>query len=135
MSRKKLGIIVPYRDRPGQLRSFIKGIGDYFATTVKNFRPYIFVVEQKDTKDFNRGKLLNVGFLKAEESGCDYVVFHDIDMLPYNVDYSFSETPLQLANKFDATEQFTRTINDDYFGGVTLFSVDAFRKINGYCNK
>jgi hypothetical protein len=135
MSRKKLGIIVPYRDRPGQLRSFIKGIGDYFATTVKNFRPYIFVVEQKDTKDFNRGKLLNVGFLKAEEFGCDYVVFHDIDMLPYNVDYSFSETPLQLANKFDATEQFTRTINDDYFGGVTLFSVDAFRKINGYSNK
>jgi len=135
MIRKKLGIIVPYRDRPGQLRSFIKGIGDYFATTVKDFKPFIFIVEQNDTKEFNRGKLLNVGFLKAEEFGVDYVVFHDIDMLPHNVDYSFSEVPLQLANKFDATEQFTRTINDDYFGGVTLFSVEAFRKINGYSNK
>lgn len=135
MTRKKLGIIVPYRDRPGQLRSFIKGIGEYFATTVKDYKPYIFVVEQNDTKDFNRGKLLNIGFLKAEEFGVDYVVFHDIDMLPHNVDYSFSDIPLQLANKFDATEEFTRTINDDYFGGVTLFSIEAFRKINGYSNK
>jgi len=78
MNRKKLGIIVPYRNRPGQVRSFVKGIGEYFATTVKNFTYQVFVIEQGDNKEFNRGKLLNIGFLEAEAAGCDYVIFHDI---------------------------------------------------------
>ena len=135
MNKKKLGIIVPYRNRPGQVRKFIKSIGEYFATIVKDFTYQIFIVEQGDNKEFNRGKLLNIGFLRAEQAGCDYVIFHDIDMLPDNVDYSYSDIPLQLANRFDASDMFTRTINDDYFGGVTLFPMNIFRKINGYSNR
>ena len=135
MSRKKLGIIVPYRNRPGQVKLFVEGIGDYFSRILKDFFYEIFIIEQGDTKEFNRGKLLNIGFLEAEAAGCDYVIFHDIDMLPHNVDYSYSDIPLQLANKFEATGEFTRTINDDYFGGVTLFPIEAFRKINGYSNR
>lgn len=135
MNRKKLGIIVPYRNRPGQVRRFVKEIGNYFATVIKNFTYQIYIIEQGDNKEFNRGKLLNIGFLAAEQDGCDYVVFHDIDMLPYNVDYSYSDRPLQLANKFEASSTFSRTINDDYFGGVTLFPIEDFRKINGYSNR
>lgn len=135
MIRKKLGIIVPYRNRPGQVNSFVEGIADYFSRIFKDFFYEIFIIEQGDTKEFNRGKLLNIGFLEATAAGCDYVIFHDIDMLPENVDYSFSDVPLQLANKFEATGEFTRTINDDYFGGVTLFPMDVFKKINGYSNR
>ena len=135
MNKKTLGIIVPYRNRPGQVRSFIKGIGNYFSRIRKDFFYRIYVIEQGDNKEFNRGKLLNIGFLQAEQDGCDYVIFHDIDMLPDNVDYSYSDIPLQLANKFEATGEFTRTINDDYFGGVTLFPTETFRKINGYSNR
>jgi hypothetical protein len=135
MSRKKLGIIVPYRDRPGQVRNFVKEINQYFATIIKDFSYQIYIVEQGDKKEFNRGKLLNIGFISAEKDSCDYVIFHDIDMLPYNVDYSYNDFPLQLANKFEASSTFSRTINDDYFGGVTLFPVRDFRKINGYSNR
>ena len=88
---KKLGIVVPYRNRPNQLSQFKQALKDFIST------PYhLIVVEQTDNKEFNRGKLLNIGFLKAEELGCDYVVFHDIDMLPISADYSYSEYPVHL---------------------------------------
>ena len=44
-------------------------------------------IEQADDKPFNRGKLLNVGYTLACDNGCDYFVFHDVDMLPEDVDY------------------------------------------------
>ena len=142
MTKKKLAIIVPYRNRIDQLRELIKGLGQYFhgyamykRGGVKNFIPTLYIIEQKDTKDFKKGKLLNIGFLTAEADGADYVVFHDSDMLPLNVDYNYSDKPLQMANQFETNTKFSRTINDDYLGGVTLFSMENFRKINGYSNK
>lgn len=136
--KNKLGIIVPYRNRPRHLREFLRGISNYLkvrAIDKFNMDYEIIVVEQKDSKDFNRGKLLNIGFIEAEKMGCNYVVFHDIDMLPVRVDYSYSKVPLQLANNFEYSTLFKRTIKDDYFGGVTLFPNEEFLKINGYSNK
>ena len=94
-----------------------------------------------DEEDFNRGALLNAGFLEAKKRGCDYVVFHDVDLLPRNVDYTYSNTPLELVEKIvDPREDKHFKINvadltDDYFGGVTMFTVEDFEKINGYSNK
>lgn len=130
----KLGIIVPYRDREDQLKLFIKNINSYLKDNFKG-EYTIIIVNQTDKKKFNRGKLLNIGFLHAKKLGCDYIVLHDIDMLPKDVDYSFSDKPLQLTNKFIADGDFTRTIQRNYFGGVTMFTVDNFEKINGYSNK
>ena len=72
----KLGIIVPYRNRSEQLAVFRKEINDYLEIDFE-----LIIVEQSDKKEFNRGKLLNIGFLEADKLGCDYVIFHDIDML------------------------------------------------------
>ena len=124
----KLGIIVPYRDRPEQLDSFIKAIKAY----IKDIEYNIIVVEQEDENDFNRGKLLNIGFVKAKEIGCDYVVFHDIDMHPINVNYKYSDRVLHLITELNTPPGFNRDNFDEYFGGVTLFPVDIFEKINGY---
>ena len=130
---KKLAVIVPYRDREEQLEIFLDEITNYLDSTLDN--EYIIIIaEQLDKKKFNRGKLLNIGFLKAEEEGCDYVIFHDVDMLPEEVDYSYDDKPLQIANEFIADGEFTRVIQRNYFGGVTLFPVEDFRKINGYSN-
>lgn len=126
----KLGIIVPYRNRPRQLSAFRKSIKDYLKI------PYeVIVVEQNDSKDFNRGFLLNIGFLKAEELGCNYVVFHDVDMLPVDADYSFSTEPTHLITELEVPEGVSRQLFDGYFGGVTLFPSNIFRKINGYSNQ
>ena len=130
----KLGIILPYHDRFDQLHEFLKAINEYFKNN-QSIDYYIIIVEQDDQKLFNRGMLLNIGFKYAEEFGCDYVVFHDVDMIPINVDYSYSSKPLQLANEFVESDKMQRIVFDEYFGGVTLFTIEDFKKINGYSNK
>jgi len=120
----KLGIIVPYRHRYEQLIDFKKLIAKYLKS--KNIDFELIVVEQDDAKAFNRGKLLNIGFKYAKKLKCDYVVFHDVDMIPMSVDYSYCDFPVHLASE--------RAVFDEYFGGVTLFPTEHFEKINGYSN-
>lgn len=128
--KHKLGIIIPYRDRANQLYEFKKEIGKHI-----DFDYEVIVVEQLGDQDFNRGKLLNIGFVKAEELGCDYVVLHDVDMIPVDVDYSYEDKPVHLITDLDLPEGTSRTLFDEYFGGVTLFPSNIFRQINGYSNE
>ena len=128
--KHKLGIIIPYRDRANQLFEFKKEISNHI-----DFDYELIVVEQLGDQDFNRGKLLNIGFVKAEELGCDYVVFHDVDMIPVDVDYSYVDKPTHLITDLDLPDGVSRTLFDEYFGGVTLFPCNIFRQINGYSNE
>jgi hypothetical protein len=130
MPNKKIGIVVPFRNRYEQLDIFKERITKYL--TEKDIPYELIIVEQDDAKLFNRGMLLNIGFTYAEKLKCKYVVFHDIDMLPVDVDYSYSDTPLHLATDFTDNK---RELFDTYFGGVTMFNVKDFKKINGYSNK
>jgi predicted peroxiredoxin len=129
IQKHKLGIIVPYRNRPTQLKRFVSHMEDY----IKDLDYEIFIIEQSDDKPFNRGKLLNVGYKYAIESGCDYFVFHDVDMLPEDVDYSYSDKPLHLATHLQ--EHDYETTFFDYFGGVTMFNKEDFETINGFSNE
>ena len=121
----KLGVVVPYRDRFEHLQAFKKSITDYLNAKGISFE--LIIVEQDRTKIFNRGKLLNIGFKQAMRLRCNYVVFHDVDMLPIEVDYSYAETPIHLASE--------RVSFDQYFGGVTIFPIELFQKANGYSNE
>jgi hypothetical protein len=134
MDRHRLGIIIPFRGRHQQLSEFQTSFENYFSDREIDYR--IIIVEQDDAKLFNRGFLLNIGFTYTESLGCDYVVFHDVDMIPVKVDYSYSNVPLHLATDFviDASEK-PRELFEEYFGGVTLFPSETFKKINGYSNK
>jgi hypothetical protein len=125
----KLAVIVPYRNRETQLNRFLKHMEKYLT----NYTYQIFVIEQNDDKPFNRGKLLNVGYKIACNHNCDYFVFHDVDMLPINVDYSYTDKPLHLATHLQENDYEISFF--DYFGGVTLFNKADFEKINGYSNE
>lgn len=125
MQKKKLAIIVPYRNRLQHLNKFLP----YMAGMLKDAD--IFVIEQMDDKPFNRGKLLNIGFIQA--AGYDYYALHDVDMLPVKSDYSFSENPTLLATK---VQQFGYKMPfDNYFGGVVLINKNDMEKCNGYHNE
>lgn len=118
--------IVPYRDRAAHLRQFVPHMTRRFKDSP------IYLIEQADDKPFNRGKLLNIGFL---EYGIefDYVALHDIDMLPSKADYSYPEIPTHLATK---VQQFRYKMPaPDYFGGVVLFNRQDFVNCNGYSNE
>ena len=132
---KKLGIIVPYRNRYEHLEEFKKEIIEYLdSNCYDNYE--IIIVNQDDARLFNRGMLLNIGFKEAKKLKCDYVIFHDVDMLPIYVNYSYSDKPIHLATDFVLEDgEKPRTIFDEYFGGVTLFPVDKFEEIDGYSNK
>ncbi len=93
--KDKLAIIVPYRDREQQLKRFLSHMKDY----IKDIDYEIFIIEQADDKPFNRGKLLNAGYKYALDKGCDYFVFHDVDMLPEDVDGSLMPILTRVAYK------------------------------------
>ena len=125
-AKKKLAIIVPYRNRESHLNIFVPYIEEYLGD---KFEYKIFVIEQKDNKPFNRGKLLTAVF-KESGSDFDYYCFHDVDMLPIDADYSYCEQPTHLANTVDGEQSFY-----NYFGGVTILSKLDFKIINGYSNE
>jgi len=122
--RNKVGIIVPYRDRYKHLTQFIPHITQYLQDKKIDFT--IIIVEQDNASAFNRGMLCNIGFKEAKKQDCTYVIFHDVDMLPIDIDYSYSNHPVHLA-----TQDITFP---SYFGGITLFPVEDFEKINGFSN-
>jgi len=128
--KKKLCIVVPYRDRQSHLDEFLP----YMQNTLngQDIEYHILVVEQEDGKSFNRAKLLNVGYDYAK-TDYDYYCFHDVDMLPLDSDYEYCETPTHLAA---AAEQFNWALPyPQYFGGVTIFNNESFALINGYSNE
>jgi hypothetical protein len=122
---KKLGIIVPYRNRETHLKKFKQHVIHYLNKN--GYTDYsVIVVEQDNAKLFNRGMLCNIGFLEAEKQKCDYIVIHDVDMLPLDIDYTYSPHPIHLATDNLPFES--------YFGGITLFPSETFKKINGFSN-
>jgi hypothetical protein len=97
---------------------------------------HVYIIEQSDdSRKFNRGKLLNIGFDLARKSGRnhDVFIFHDVDLLPQpdlGVWYSkFPKAPIHIARVWDRYSN-----NPKYFGGVVSFSSSDYKRINGYPN-
>ena len=55
--------------------------------------------KSNNLKLFNRGRLLNIGYKIAISHGCDYVSFHDVDMLPEEANYLYPTKPTHLASQ------------------------------------
>jgi len=125
----KLAVVIPYRDREENLKVSLPAITAYLQK--QNILHTIYVVEQEDGKTFNRGMIRNIGFLQADMDH-DYFVFHDVDMVPQNTDYSYESIPTHLAV---AASQFNYGLPyEGYFGGVVMFTREDFMRINGYSN-
>lgn len=116
----KAAVIVPYRDRPEQLALFINHMTLYKPDML------ILIVEQASPIEFNRGKLLNAGFITLLPLQLSHVIFHDVDKLPLQVDYSCPDLPTQLCS--------SEIQPTGYFGGVTSFTVQDFKKVGGFSN-
>jgi hypothetical protein len=134
-----LKIVVPYRDREKQLRQFLPHIRDYFAG--RGIPYHIVIAEQAAGLPFNRGAIKNAGFLLGGES--EYTCFHDVDYLPLEADYSWSDAPAGLvwagaeSIPIKASGQ-TQYINPDmskFFGGAVLMPNALFRQVDGYSNE
>ncbi len=131
----KLGVCIPYRDtgdgvRKNHLDKLVPHLEKFLGERDIEFRCYIG--HQVDDKKFNRSGTKNVAFLAAKEDGCDYVAFHDVDMLPQDdCDYSHpGDTPKHIATYLSQWDYTLRDIH--YFGGVVIFTIEQFEEVNGY---
>jgi hypothetical protein len=126
----KLVIVVPYRDREEHLSVFLSHMEKFLGDAGVNYS--VVVVEQEQGKPFNRGKLLNIGF-DLSKNGHDYFVFHDVDMIPSEADYSWVNYPTHMATNCSQFEEVLPYYF--YFGGVTMFNKKDFISVNGYSNE
>ena len=133
----KLGICIPYRDRKEHIERLIPHLGKYL--TDRGIDHTFYVGHQIDDKLFNRGAMKNIAAHYAFEDGCDYVAWHDVDMLVYNedgidADYSYpEENPLHIATMLS---KYNYGLGyDQYFGGVVLFNKEQVERTNGYSNE
>jgi hypothetical protein len=128
----KLGICITYRNRKEHIEKLIPHLTEHLNK--QGIEHTFYVGHQIDDKLFNRGAMKNIAAHYAFEDGCDYVAWHDVDMLPYEeADYSYPDKkPVHIATKLSKYEYGLGY--DDYFGGVVLFTKKQVEKTNGYSN-
>ena len=108
-------------------------------------RYLIIVVEQSnDSRAFNRGQLLNVGFREAQKKAAPQQLasacFHDVDLLPSDGLLPFYEQPPEAGrpSHIAGPSTWSKYAQGDYsqifFGGVTALHPADFERANGYPN-
>ncbi len=102
-TNEKVAIIVPYKNRLKNLKSFLRYMHKYLAR--QNVEYGIYLVEQADGLEFNRAYLINIGFAEALKDDPKWTCFffHDVDLLP--------ESDLNLYRCQDAPTQFAISVN------------------------
>lgn len=129
----KIGICIPYRNRKDHLDILIPELSKHLEA--KGIEYTFYVGHQIDDRLFNRGAMKNIAAYQAFEDGCDYIAWHDVDMIPFQeADYSYpKEFPIHIATKLS---KYNYGLGyDQYFGGVVLFNKDQVDKTNGYSNE
>jgi hypothetical protein len=138
----KIAIIVPYRDlhsaqkRAEHLKQFIDYMGPFMEKAINQFgsntKFHIFIIEQSPEHKFNRGALLNIGFVEASKKGYNVFIFHDVDLLPGDSIAPYyvknPEIPIHIARCWK------RYKGKEYLGGIISISGKNYTDINGYPN-
>ncbi|KPJ15595.1 Beta-1,4-N-acetylgalactosaminyltransferase bre-4 [Papilio machaon] len=135
-ARHKVAIIVPYRDRQQHLAIFLNHMHPFLMKQQVEYG--IFIVEQDGNSDFNRAKLMNVGFVESQKQkagGWQCFIFHDIDLLPLDQRnlYSCPRQPRHMSASIDKLN--FRLPYEEIFGGVSAMTLEQFTKVNGFSNK
>jgi hypothetical protein len=123
-------ILVPYRDNVEQKRSEqLKKFTNHMARYHPDWP--VLVIEQSEGEKFNRGALLDIGARFAMKIKSDFVVFHDVDLIPLNplVPYytAFPEKPIHIGSAYK-----DKYNSDTFIGQVLSISIKDLKLINGF---
>lgn len=120
-------ILIPYRDREENLNYYL----DNTIPLIKKYLPNskVVIIEQEVGKSFNRGKVLNIGFLEYKFN-TKYFITNDIDINP---------------SKFVIKKEFSRYLDknnilgiitpNNTLGGLIKIRNETIHKINGFPNE
>ncbi|KAI5646237.1 beta-1,4-galactosyltransferase 2 [Phthorimaea operculella] len=126
-------VIVPYRNKASLLRELIVYLHIFLRQQQIHYR--IYIVEQVDSKPFNRAKLINIGAKAAMKAGYPCLILHDVDLLPLRPAnlYACAVMPRHMASnvhKFSFLFPFK-----SLFGGVVGLTAKQFKSVNGMSNE
>lgn len=128
----RLTVIVPFRDRFDELLRLAPHLHRFLRRQGVRYR--LVVVNQVDSLRFNRGSLINAGFLESEAS-CDYIAMHDVDLLPLNPALSYAFPSGGGPHHLAAPGLHPRYHYPTFVGGILLLSTAKFRQLNGISNR
>lgn len=123
----KVIFIVPYRDRPEQLKIY----KEKMQHIIGNNPIYrILVIHQCDTRAFNRGAIKNIGFLVVKQLYPNSyknitLVFNDVDSVPKSSMFNY-------ITKHSIIKHFFGFKNA--LGGILSITGNDFEKVNGFPN-
>lgn len=140
-NNKKLAVIIPFRNRHKHLEVIIPELKKVLNKQNPNHE--IIVIEQTGgskgegtwhdgEQPFNKGALFNVGVEIAKNNGVDYIILHDVDLIPECSDYGYPNRPTHLSylvEQFQYQPQYP-----ELFGGVFSISIDDYYKSGGYAS-
>lgn len=128
-----LCLIIPFRDRFDELLLFLAHMKEFLHK--QNVQHQVFVVNQVDSFRFNRGSLINIGYLHIRDhSRCDYIAMHDVDLIPLNprLNYSYpGESIMHIA----APDLHPKYHYKTFLGGILMMKNVHFETLNGLSNK
>ncbi|KAF0310556.1 Beta-1,4-N-acetylgalactosaminyltransferase bre-4 [Amphibalanus amphitrite] len=134
VSRHRVAIIVPYRDREEHLRMFLYHMHPVLQRQQLDYG--IFIVEQDGSDMFNRASLLNAGAMEAiKQYDFQCFVFHDVDLLmedDRNL-YTCPQQPRHMSVAVDSMQY--KLAYPQLFGGVSAMTRSQFELVNGFSNQ
>lgn len=124
-----LNIIVPYRNRERQKGILTKSLHDFLSQNLEDTF-HIYVIEQSNEKEFNKGCLLNAGFLevnKVSNNQNDYLCLHDVDVIPKTTEANYQKPPKDcIIHPYGHWHCLSNII---------VMNSDTYIKMNGFSNK
>lgn len=127
-----IAIIIPHRNRLEHLEMFIK---HFSKLDTRGNAVDIYLIDQNNADLFNRGLLLNIGFvISSSMKKYDKYIFHDVDSYPeqylFDLYFDHHDKIIHYASP-DLGYKYT---NYSFFGGIVGMNHDDYKKINGFPN-
>lgn len=136
LPRYLVALIIPYQNRKKNLWNFLLYMHPFLQR--QNIHYKIYVIELASNHPFNRGLVLNAGFIEVmKDKPFPCVILHDVDSLPkYRNNIYACTTGLRLmvmSRNSSEAEQSKRAFAFD--GGANAILSDNYRKMNGFSNR
>ncbi|VDK57694.1 unnamed protein product [Anisakis simplex] len=129
----KLCVLVPFRDRLYELKEFAPHIDRFLRR--QQIPHHIIVLNQTDELRFNRASLINIGWYEADRLKCDYLVMHDVDLLPLNDQLNYSYPGFGVVRHISSPQYHPKYNYTKFIGGILMLTLHDYKMVNGMSNK
>lgn len=128
----RLAIVVPFRERTNELIRLVPHLHSFLNR--QSICHQFFIINQVDKYRFNRGMLINVGFLLASSNESTYMAMHDVDLLPLNDQLSY-RFPTNGPFHLSAPNLHPKYHYERFVGGILLIQNKHFVEVNGFSSR